>query len=180
MKVLVFPSHHVWGSAENVCVLQIAAMCAAPCGCGGSSWSGQNHGHGLGGGPWGLTLLLVDYFYDDYFNKVHIKMIIKVSCRGWGLGEEESLWDIISCWHQRTGCGGLFRSGLRRISGVTFYESVFKSIRRVHTTQQLPYLLLGCSIETYTLIMRSTAKHKNDQNFMCATSILDNFNVTLD
>lgn len=54
----------------------------------------------------GFEFHSVDYFYEHYFNKVHIKMMIKVSCGGCGFfkvkrEEERGRYQLLTSTHEK-------------------------------------------------------------------------------
>lgn len=96
MKVVAASSLHSRRASHEggfllLCAHEITAMCAgllhaaveAPVGLGratGTGWEGRRR--------MGFEFHSVDYFYEHYFNKVRIKVVIKVSGGGWGLEGE--------------------------------------------------------------------------------------------
>jgi len=115
LKCCLLPFYRIWSSYEgrlDVCSSVCVCVCfrSQPCvlGCLMRLWRLQlvwaqpRARCGEGWRRMGFEFHLVDYFYQHYFNNVHIKMMIKASCGGWGLKEGKSLQDIISCQHQHT------------------------------------------------------------------------------
>lgn len=65
-----------------MCVFKITAMCAGLLHAAVEAPAGLGRATGTGWRRMGFEFHLVDYFYEHSFNKVHIKMMIKVSCGG--------------------------------------------------------------------------------------------------